>query len=104
MEMRRPLFELVTRTRGGVLLGLIALFALYLGLVAVEAGEQTAPVRWLYNLLLVGSAAVCLKAPNQRGPERAAWRCLGATLLLWAAGDLYYTLFLVGAERRARRR
>jgi diguanylate cyclase (GGDEF)-like protein len=96
MQMRRPLLELVTRVRGGVLLGLFAVFAIYLALVMVEAGEQTAPVRWLYNLLLVGSAVVCLKAPNQRGPERAAWRCLGVTLILWAAGDLYYTLFLVG--------
>ena len=94
--MRRPLSELVPRRRGGLLLGLFAMFLLYLGLVTAEAGEQTAPVRWLYNLLLVGSAAVCLKAPNQRGPERAAWRCLGVTLVLWAAGDLYYTLFLVG--------
>jgi two-component system, cell cycle response regulator len=96
MQMRRPLFQLVPRAHGGMLLGLFALFALYLALVAVEAGEQTAPVRWLYNLLLVGSAVVCFRAPNQRGPERAAWRCLGVTLALWAAGDLYYTLFLVG--------
>jgi two-component system cell cycle response regulator len=96
MLMRRPLFEHAPRPRGGILLALFGVFLLYLGLVAVEAGEQTAPVRWLYNLLLVGSAVVCLKAPNQRGPERAAWRCLGLTLVLWAAGDLYYTLFLVG--------
>ena len=33
--------------------------------------------------------------PSQRGSERAAWRCIGVTLLLWAAGDFYYTLFLL---------
>ncbi|MGH3070938.1 MAG: bifunctional diguanylate cyclase/phosphohydrolase [Gaiellaceae bacterium] len=96
MQMRRPLSQHVPRASGGILLGLFGLFLLYVALVAVESGEQSTPVRWLYNLLLVGSAVVCLKAPNQRGPERAAWRCLGVTLLLWAAGDLYYTLFLVG--------
>ena len=52
-------------------------------------------VRWLYNVLLVGAAFVCLTSPNQRGKERAAWRCIGITLLLWAAGDFYYTLFLL---------
>jgi diguanylate cyclase (GGDEF)-like protein len=79
-----------------MLAGLFGVFLLYLGLVAVEAGEQTAAARWLYNLVLVGSAVVCLRAPGQHGRERTAWRCLGATLVLWAAGDLYYTLFLVG--------
>ena len=63
-------------------------------LVAAPAGTSDV-VRWLYNILLVGAAFVCLTSPNQRGKERAAWRCLGATLLLWAAGDFYYTLFLL---------
>ena len=94
MQMWRPFFDQVRR--GGVLLALSGLFALYLVLRLADAGDQSTPVRWLYNLLLVGSAFVCLKAPMRAGGERAAWRCLGATLLLWAAGDLYYTLFLVG--------
>ena len=79
-----------------LLLGLCGLFAFYLAWLVVEPGSGSA--RWLYNLLLVGSAFVCLKSPRLRGEERTAWLCLGATLILWAAGDFYYTLFL--ARRR----
>ena len=58
------------------------------------ASDRTGFGQWLYNVLLVGSAFVCLARPLRRSKERAAWLCLGATLLLWAAGDFYYTLFL----------
>ena len=70
-----------------LLLGLASLFALYLVLLVAEPGGTSEIVRWLYNILLVGAAFVCLSSPSQRGVERAAWRCIGATLLLWAAGD-----------------
>ena len=83
-------------TRGRwLLLGLSSLFALYLALLVTEPAGSSEVVRWLYNILLAGAAFVCLASPNQRGRERAAWRCLGVTLLLWAAGDFYYTLFLL---------
>jgi diguanylate cyclase (GGDEF)-like protein len=74
----------------GLLLGLSALFGLYVGWLLIEPGSA----KWLYNLLLVGSAFVCLSSPLRRSKERAAWLCLGTTLLLWAAGDFYYTIFL----------
>ena len=75
--------------------GLSTLFAVYLVLLVAEPAGASGFVRWLYNVLLVGAAFACLISPKQRGAERAAWRCLGATLLLWAAGDFYYTLFLL---------
>jgi diguanylate cyclase (GGDEF)-like protein len=79
-------------TRGGsLLLALCALFVLYVGWLVVEPGGSS---RWLYNLLLVGAAFVCLTSPLRQGKERVAWLCLGITLALWAAGDFYYTLFL----------
>jgi len=74
----------------GLLLGLCALFGLYVGWLLIEPGSA----KWLYNVLLVGSAFVCLSSPLRRGKERAAWLCLGVTLLLWAAGDFYYSIFL----------
>ena len=85
-------------TRGRwLLLGLSSLFAVYLVLLVVQPAGTSEVVRWLYNILLVGAAFVCLTSPHQRGRERAAWRCIGTTLLLWAAGDFYYTLFLLDA-------
>ncbi len=74
----------------GLLLALCALFGLYVGWLLIEPGSA----KWLYNVLLVGSAFVCLSSPLRRSKERAAWLCLGTTLLLWAAGDFYYTIFL----------
>jgi diguanylate cyclase (GGDEF)-like protein len=78
-----------------LLFGLFFLFAVYLVLLVSEPAGTSGVLRWLYNVLLVGAAFVCLTSPNQVGKERAAWRCLGTTLLLWAAGDFYYTLFLL---------
>jgi diguanylate cyclase (GGDEF)-like protein len=80
--------------QNGALAALAGLFLLYVGWLLVDAGSA----RWLYNVLLVGSAAVCLISPLRQGRERAAWTCLGVTLLLWAAGDFYYTLFLWNQE------
>ncbi|MGZ8694363.1 MAG: HD domain-containing phosphohydrolase [Gaiellaceae bacterium] len=81
----------VARVGGkGLLLGLCGLFGLYVAWLLIEPGSA----KWLYNVLLVGSAFVCLSTPLRRSKERAAWLCLGITLLLWAAGDFYYTLFL----------
>jgi diguanylate cyclase (GGDEF)-like protein len=77
-----------------LLLGLYGLFAVYLVWLLVEPGGSASSSKWLYNLLLVGSAALCLRSPHRSGAERAAWTCLGVTLILWAAGDFYYTLFL----------
>jgi diguanylate cyclase (GGDEF)-like protein len=79
----------------GLLVGLWALFGAYLVWLLVEPGSSSSSGgRWLYNVVVAGAAFVCLKSPHARGKERAAWLCLGTTLLLWAAGDFYYTLFL----------
>ena len=77
-----------------LLFALTCLFFLYVGWLFVEPGGSASSSKWLYNLLLVGSAFVCLRSPRRTGAERAAWSCLGVTLILWAAGDFYYTLFL----------
>ena len=55
-------------TRGRwLLLGLSSLFAVYLVLLVVQPAGTSEVVRWLYNILLVGAAFVCLTSPNQRG-------------------------------------
>jgi diguanylate cyclase (GGDEF)-like protein len=69
---------------------LAGLFVVYVGWLLLDPDSA----KWLYNVLLVGAAFVCLRTPLRATGERLAWLCLGATLLLWAAGDFYYTLFL----------
>ena len=46
------------------LLGLSSLFAVYLVLLLVQPAGTSEIVRWLYNVLLVGSAFVCLSSPS----------------------------------------
>jgi diguanylate cyclase (GGDEF)-like protein len=79
----------------GLLLGLWALFGLYVAWLAIgPAGSSGSGGRWLYNVVVAGAAFVCLTSRHTRGTERAAWLCLGVALVLWAAGDFYYALFL----------
>ena len=100
MKTATPAADRRVPTRRGtwLLLGLTVLFAVYVVLLAAEPSGASGVARWLYDALLVGAAFVCLVSPAQRGIERAAWRCVGTTLLLWAAGDFYYTLFLLDSS------
>jgi two-component system, cell cycle response regulator len=94
--MRLRLSDLSAKARGGrlLLLGLVALFAVYVAWRVLDPGSA----KYLYNVLLLASAYVCLKTPHRHGAERWAWVCLGTALCLWAAGDFYYTAFLAGTE------
>ena len=92
---QRTLTGLGTARNGrGLLLGLTALFVVYVACLFIEPGGSGSSAKWLYNILLAGAAFLCLKSPRRRGKERAAWTCLGTTLILWTVGDFYYTLFL----------
>ena len=79
---------------------LVALLVVYVVLTLLgETGSgMSAPGPWIYNVILVGSAACCvargLASPVERGP----WLLLGLAVGLWAAGDLYYTFFLSELE------
>ena len=49
---------------------------------------------WLYNGLMVGAALACVLRAITGTRNRLAWGILGAGVLSWSAGDLYFTLFL----------
>jgi diguanylate cyclase (GGDEF)-like protein len=46
-----------------------------------------------YDVLLVGSAGACLARAYVTPVERRAWAILGAGLLVWACGDVSWSLF-----------
>jgi two-component system, cell cycle response regulator len=52
--------------------------------------------RGAHDLVLLAAAAVCLaRVPSApRGPERAAWALIGAGVLAWSFGEIYYTAVL----------
>jgi two-component system cell cycle response regulator len=51
--------------------------------------------RFAHDLVLVAAAAVCLaRVPSTKGPERLAWALIGAGVLAWSFGEIYYTAVL----------
>ena len=79
-----------------LLAALTLLFAVYAAqiLFTVLPGAVADPfMKWVSNLIFVGSAALCA-ARGLRGPgERGAWLLMGVGVLAWGLGLLYYTLF-----------
>src|ERR671922_1761371 len=52
--------------------------------------------RGAHDLVLLAAAVVCLaRVPSAPGgPERAAWALIGAGVLAWTFGEIYYTAVL----------
>jgi len=80
---------------------LYALLAVGIAVHAVNAvaGHGSAPLdggvaSWAYTLVEFAGAFLCLAAVPRHHRERGAWALIGLGLLLWAAGDLVWTLWL----------
>jgi two-component system cell cycle response regulator len=78
-----------------------AALALGLAVHAVHAviGPGDGPIdraitSWDYTAVMWVGSAMCLLAAAVRRRERSAWAVIGIGLLLWAAGDLVWTLWL----------
>ncbi len=56
-------------------------------------------VKWIYNVVLIGSAASCLARAASVERERSAWLVLGVALLTWAGGNIYFTVALFDAKQ-----
>src|ERR671930_1546058 len=52
--------------------------------------------RGIDDVVTALAGVLCLS--RARGPERAAWRLIGAGILVWAAGDVYWSFVLADAE------
>jgi two-component system cell cycle response regulator len=51
--------------------------------------------RFAHDVVLVAAAVVCLaRVPAVRGAERLAWALIGAGVLAWSLGEIYYTAVL----------
>jgi two-component system, cell cycle response regulator len=79
---------------------LVAL-AVLLTACAVHAltGFDAGPFEWLvakwgYDVVLLGSGGVCLARGALVARERRAWLTIGAGVIGWAAGNVYYTVVL----------
>ena len=50
---------------------------------------------WLLNALILATSAACLLRGLRVRAERLAWLVLGAAMLSWSGGFVYWTLFIV---------
>jgi two-component system cell cycle response regulator len=76
-------------------------FALHTTLGFGGPGGEDLFQDWIYNVLLLGSALVVLARGALVREDRAAWLTMGAGLLFWSLGELYYSLFIEGTSTEA---
>lgn len=55
----------------------------------------------VYNVLMLGSALAVLARAFTVDRQRGAWLALGAGVLCWSVGELYYSLFIEGTSAEA---
>jgi len=83
-------------------LGLLAALLAFYGTVIIGElggeGLQTAAGRWIYDMIVLGAAAIVLWRALLVPAERRAWLALGIGMLLWALGQTYYSVVLYYAE------
>jgi two-component system cell cycle response regulator len=59
-------------------------------------GLEVAINGWLYDVVVVAAGLACLMRAARGGRERTAWIAIGAAVLAWAAGEVYWTLYIEG--------
>ena len=84
---------------GGLLaLGLLAGIAAHAAHAAFGLGGHALDrffEDWLLNALILATSAACLLRGLRVRAERLAWLVLGAAMLSWSGGFVYWTLFIV---------
>jgi diguanylate cyclase (GGDEF)-like protein len=84
--------------RGGLavlLLGGTAVVALH-DWLGVGAGLDFAISEALYDAVVLGAGLACLVRASDYPREKGAWLWLGAALLSWGLGEVYWTIFIEG--------
>ncbi len=93
-----PLSALLSaRARSGLVIALGGFFmgyAVFIGYTAFGLVEKNLLGHWLFNALLLSTSAICLARAWLVRSGRGPWLALGLGITLWAAGMLYWTLFL----------
>jgi diguanylate cyclase (GGDEF)-like protein len=89
---------LVTLKRliGAVLFGGMALVVLYDWLGIGGAGLDGAINGVVYDAVVVCAGFGCLLRASRGGPERPAWIAIAASIFAWAAGEIWWTLYIEG--------
>jgi two-component system cell cycle response regulator len=86
--------RLALRASAALLVAGFAAFVLY---TATPVGGEALFGTWIYCGVMVGAAASCLARAVLIKPERAAWVLIGAGLLIWTGGEIYYEAALAAS-------
>ncbi|HET7417777.1 MAG TPA: GGDEF domain-containing protein [Solirubrobacterales bacterium] len=81
---------------GAVLVGGMALVVLYDWVGIGGASLDTAINGVAYDAVVVCAGIACLLRALRGGPERPAWLAIGAAILAWAGGEIWWTLYIEG--------
>lgn len=84
---------LAPRIRSGLCAGFVCIGLAYLAFVlyaVTGVGDQTAFGTWVYCGVMLGASASCIARAALVRQERLAWLLIGAGLLLWTGGEIYY--------------
>jgi diguanylate cyclase (GGDEF)-like protein len=60
------------------------------------AGLDTAINGVAYDATVICAGLACLTRARRGGPERAAWIAIGASILAWGAGEIWWTIYIEG--------
>jgi diguanylate cyclase (GGDEF)-like protein len=87
----------VRKAIGAVLFGGTALVVLYDWVAVGGAGLAVAINSVVYDAVVVCAGFGCLIRARRGGPERGAWLAISASILAWAAGEIWWTVYIEGA-------
>ncbi len=62
----------------------------------LDVGVQSVLVEALYDAVVLGAGVACLVRASDYRRERTAWLLIGASILLWGAAEVYWTIFIEG--------
>jgi diguanylate cyclase (GGDEF)-like protein len=97
MAKLSPRGRFLLRCAGAALvLGFLA-FALHAATGFGGSAAETFFGIWIYDALMLGAAVSCLVRAAIVRRERLAWALLGAGLMAWTAGEIYYAVAFSGS-------
>jgi two-component system, cell cycle response regulator len=86
----------VRKVVGAVLFGGAAVAILHDWVGIGGAGITSAINGPIYDAVVVAAGIACLLRARDGGPERRAWLVIAASILSWAAAEIYWTLYIEG--------
>ncbi len=81
---------------GALLFGGTALVIVYDWIGVGGAGLDSVVNGGLYDAVVAGAGLACLLRARTGGQERGAWVALALAIFAWAAGEIYWTLYIEG--------